>query len=95
MSIRRGLKAALFACTVFGLSACGSSEPVDPAMFDAEVQRLADSGDMYGEIFMTLKERRPALYVDFRKIAQQEFMRGRSARDANRVAGLRDRKSVV
>lgn len=95
MSIRPGFKAALFACAVFGLSACGGSEPVDPAMFDAEVQRLVDSGDMYGEIFMTLKERRPALYADFRKIAQQEFSRGYSARDANRIAGLRMREKFV
>jgi len=95
MSIRRGIKAALFTCAVFGLSACGGSETVDPAMFDVEVQRLADSGDMYGEIFVTLKDRRPALYADFRKIAQREFVRGRSARDANRIAGLRMREKFV
>ncbi len=95
MSIRRGFKAALFACTVFGLSACGGSETVDPAMFDTEVQRLVDSGDMYGEIFMTLKERRPALYADFRKIAQKAFTQGYSARDANRIAGLRMREKFV
>jgi len=95
MSIRQGFKAALFACTIVGLSACSGSEPVDPAMFDIEVQRLADSGDMYGEIFITLKDRRPALYADFRKIAQYEFNRGRSARDANRIAGLRMREKFV
>lgn len=95
MNLRRGAKVALVACTIIGLSACGSSEPVDPAMFDAEVQRLADEGDMYGEIFMTLKERRPALYVDFRNIAQREYTRGRSARDSNRVAGLRMREKFL
>lgn len=95
MSIRRGLKIALVACTLAGLSACGSSEPVDPALFDSEVQRLAEAGDMHGEIFITLKERRPALYADFRKIAQREFNRGRSARDANYIAGLRMREQFL
>jgi len=94
MSLRRGFKAALLACTIVGLSACGG-ETVDPAMFDSEVQRLADAGDIHGKIFITLKDRRPALYADFRKIAQQEFNRGRSARDANRVAGLRMREKFL
>ncbi|MEO1188061.1 MAG: hypothetical protein AAFW60_03235 [Pseudomonadota bacterium] len=96
MKVRRGFKAALLACTVLGLSACGGGgNAVDPAMFDAEVQRLADSGDMYGEVFLALKTRRPELYNDFRRIAQREFNSGRSARDSSRVAGLRMRDKFL
>lgn len=93
--VRTTLKSALLACTLFGISACGSSEPIDPALFDAEVQILADSGDMYGEIFITLKERRPALYADFREIAVREFSRGRSTRDSNRVAVFQMREKFL
>lgn len=95
MAVRRGFKAAMLACTILGLSACGGGETIDPAMFDAEVERLADSGDMYGEVFLTLKERRPVLYADFRKIAVREFSRGRSARDSNRVAVLQMREKFL
>ena len=95
MTFRSAFKAALLAAGIFGLAACGGSEPVDPAMFDAEVRRLADSGDMYGEVFLALKTRRPALYSDFRRIAQREFNNGRSARDSSRVAGLRMRDKFL
>ncbi|MEL6826538.1 MAG: hypothetical protein AAFN91_09860 [Pseudomonadota bacterium] len=96
MAVRRGIKAVMLACTILGLSACGGGRAnVDPAMFDAEVQRLAESGDMYGEVFLALKTRRPALYNDFRRIAQREFNNGRSAREASRVAGLRMREKFL
>lgn len=94
MSVRRRLKAAALACGMIGLSACGS-EPVDPAMFESEVQRLIDEGDMYGEVFQVLEERRPELYADFRKIALREFTRGYGARDAGYLAGLRMREKFV
>jgi hypothetical protein len=92
MTLRGTLKATFVAVSIFGLTACGGSEPVDPAMFDAEVQRLADEGDMYGEIFLVLKERRPTVYGKFRKIAVQEFGRGRPVREASYVAGLQMRE---
>ena len=92
MTFRRTLKATVVAASILGLAACGGSEPVDPAMFDAEVQRLVDEGDMYGEIFLALKERRPKLYVDFRNIAVREFGRGRPAREASYVAGMQMRE---
>jgi len=86
------LKAAFVAASILGLASCGGSKPVDPAMFDAEVQRLVDDGDMYGEIFMVLKERRPEVYKDFRNIAVAEFGRGRPAREASYVAGMQMRE---
>ena len=92
MKVRSTLKAATLAASMFGLVACGGSEPVDPAMFDAEVQRLADDGDMYGEIFLVLKERRPQVYGKFRNIAVREFSRGRPVREASYVAGLQMRE---
>lgn len=92
MTYRNTLKAAFVAASIFGLTACGGSAPVDPAMFDAEVQRLADDGDMYGEIFLVLKERRPTVYGKFRKIAVDEFGRGRPVREASYVAGLQMRE---
>ena len=92
MKFRSTLKAAFVAASVMGLAACGGGKPVDPAMFDAEVQRLVDEGDMYGEIFMVLKETRPRLYVDFRDIAVREFSRGRPAREASYVAGMQMRE---
>ena len=95
MTVRQRLKGALLACSIVGLAACGGAEPVSPEMFDAEVQRLADSGDMYGEVFLALQTRRPELYKDFRRIAQREFNSGRSARDASRVAGLRMRDKFL
>ena len=92
MMLRSTFKAAIVAVSVFGLTACGGSEPIDPAMFDSEVQRLADEGDMYGEIFLVLKERRPRVYGEFRDIAVREFSRGRPVREASYVAGLRMRE---
>ncbi|NQY97225.1 MAG: hypothetical protein HRT82_08680 [Henriciella sp.] len=92
MMLRSTFKAAIVAVSVFGLTACGGSEPFDPAMFDSEVQRLADEGDMYGEIFLVLKERRPRVYGEFRNIAVREFSRGRPVREASYVAGLRMRE---
>ena len=84
MKRRNSFKAVALAVGILSLAACGGSKPVDPAMFDAEVQRLVDEGDMYGEIFMVLKERRPALYNEFRDIAVHEFSRGRPAREGGR-----------
>ena len=95
MKRRNSFKAAALAVGILGLAACGGSKPVDPAMFDAEVQRLVDEGDMYGEIFMVLKERRPALYNEFRDIAVHEFSRGRPAREASYVAGMRMRETFL
>lgn len=92
MTLRSTFKAAFLAASIFGLSACGGGEPVDPAMFDAEVQRLADDGDMYGEIFLVLKDQRPRVYGKFRNIALREFGRGRPAREASYVAGLQMRE---
>ncbi len=92
MKFSGALKAALVAASVFGLTACGGSEPFDPAMFDAEVQRLADDGDMYGEIFLVLKDRRPQVYDKFRSIAVREYGRGRPVREASFVAGQRMRE---
>ncbi|MCR9271215.1 MAG: hypothetical protein NXH72_14580 [Hyphomonadaceae bacterium] len=94
MAVRQHLKAACFAIGLFGLAACGS-EPVDPAAFDAEVQRLADDGDMYGQMFIVLQDRRPQLYSTFRKIALQEYSRGRTPREAGYLAGLRMREKFV
>ena len=95
MSIRNSVKAAFVAVSVFGLSACGGGEPVDPAMFDSEVQRLADEGDMYGEIFLVLQNTRPALYNEFRNIAVREFSRGRPTREASFVAGMQMREKFL
>ena len=95
MNIRTGLKAALLATTLIGLSACGSSEPIDPAVFDAEVQRLVDDGDMYGQVFMALKDNRPTLYADFRKVALKEYGRGRTAREAGFLASKRMREKFL
>ncbi|MEM6652847.1 MAG: hypothetical protein AAGA72_02535 [Pseudomonadota bacterium] len=95
MSLSDRLKSILLACGVFGLAACGSGPVVDPSTFDAEVQRLVDEGDKYGEVFIALKDRRPKLYSDFRAIALEEFVRGRSARDAGYVAGMRMRSIFI
>jgi len=95
MTLRSTLKAAFVAASIFGLAACGGSEPVDPAMFDAEVQRLADEGDMYGEIFLVLKERRPRVYGKFRNIAVREYSRGRPVREASYVAGMQMREAFL
>ena len=95
MTVRNSFKAALVAVSVLGLSACGGGEPVDPAMFDAEVQRLADDGDLYGEIFLVLKDTRPALYNEFRTIAVNEFSRGRPTREASFVAGMQMREKFL
>lgn len=95
MTFRTSVKAAFVAVSILGLSACGGGEPVDPAMFDAEVQRLADDGDMYGEIFLVLKDTRPALYNDFRTIAVREFSRGRPTREASYVAGMQMREKFL
>lgn len=95
MKLRNSFKAALLAASLVGLSACGGSEPIDPAMFDSEVQRLADEGDMYGEIFLVLKDTRPALYNEFRQIAVHEFSRGRPTREASYVAGMGMREKFL
>lgn len=92
--LRRGLKAAVLACSIVSMAAC-SQPTVTVGDFDAEVQRLADSGDMYGEVFLALKLRRPELYNDFRRIAEREFNNGRNARDSSRVAGLRMREKFL
>lgn len=94
MAFRQRLKAACLAVGLIGLAACGS-EPVDVATFDAEVQRLVDEGDMYGQVFAVLKERRPALYVDFRKIAVDAYSQGYSARDAGYLAGMQMRSKFL
>ena len=95
MKLRNSFKAALFAASLLGLSACGGSEPIDPALFDSEVQRLADEGDMYGEIFLVLKDTRPALYNEFRSIAVREFTRGRPTRESSYVAGMQMREKFL
>ncbi|NQY13294.1 MAG: hypothetical protein HRT81_05460 [Henriciella sp.] len=95
MVARARFKAALLAFSIVGLSACGGGQTVTPEMFDAEVQRLSDSGDMYGEVFLALKTRRPELYNDFRRIAQREFNNGRSLRDSSRVASMRMRDKFL
>lgn len=95
MKLGNRMKAAFLAASMIGLSACGGSQPIDPAMFDAEVQRLADDGDIYGEIFLVLKENRPALYNEFRDIAVREFGRGRPAREASYVAGMQMREKFL
>lgn len=94
MTFRHRIKASFLALSMIGLAAC-SSEPVDPAVFDSEVQRLADDGDMYGEMFAVLKDRRPELYVDFRRVALHEYGRGRTAREAGYLAGLRMREKFL
>ena len=88
MMVQGQIKAALVALSMVGLASCGGGQTVTPEMFDAEVQRLSDSGDMYGEVFMALKTRRPELYKDFRRIAQREFRNGRNVRDASQLASL-------
>jgi len=95
MKLRNSFKGALLAASLLGLTACGGSEPIDPAVFDAEVQRLADEGDMYGEIFLVLKDSRPALYNEFRTIAVREFGRGRPTREASYVAGMQMREKFL
>ncbi len=94
MAVRHRLKAAFLAISVIGLAACGGQK-IDPATFDAEVEALANEGDMYGEMFLVLQERRPQLYATFRKIAVHEFSKGRSARDAGYIAGLRMREKFL
>lgn len=86
MTFRHRIKASFLALSLIGLAAC-SSEPVDPAVFEAEVQRLIESDDMYGQMFVVLKERRPELYKDFRRHAFREYGRGRSVREASYLAG--------
>ena len=86
MTIRHRIKASVLALGLIGLAAC-SSEPVDPAVFEAEVQKLAESDDMYGQMFVVLKERRPELYKDFRRHAFREYSRGRTVREAGYLAG--------
>ncbi|MEM9570770.1 MAG: hypothetical protein AAF996_04845 [Pseudomonadota bacterium] len=95
MTARSGIKAALLAFSMAGLAACGGGETVTAEMFDTEVQRLADSGDMYGEVFAALKDRRPELYRDFSRIAQHEFNNGRNLRDSSRVAAMRMREKFL
>lgn len=95
MKLRNSFKAALLAASLIGLSACGGNEPIDPAMFDNEVQRLAEDGDLYGEIFLVLKDQRPSLYNEFREIAVREFSRGRPTREASYVAGMQMREKFL
>jgi hypothetical protein len=90
----RGLKAAVLACSIVSMAAC-SQPKVAIGDFDEEVQRLVESGDMYGDVFVALRERRPELYVDFRRIAVREFNKGRNARDSSRVAGMRMREKFL
>ena len=94
MALRQRLKAVCLSVGMIGLAACGS-EPVDVAAFDAEVQRLADEGDMYGQIFVVLEERRPELYGTFRKIALREYANGRTPREAGYLAGLKIREKLM
>lgn len=94
MALRQRLKAACLAVGFMGLAACGS-EPLDIGAFDAEVQRLADEGDMYGEIFLALEDRRPELYVEFRKVALRAYSAGRTPREAGYLAGLRLREKLL
>lgn len=93
MTIRLRIKASFLALGLIGLAAC-SSEPVDPAVFEAEVQQLAESGDMYGQMFVVLKDRRPEMYTSFRKHAFREYGRGRTAREAGYLAGRHMRKQL-
>ena len=93
MTFRHRIKASFLAIGLIGLAACGS-EPVDPAVFDAEVQQLAESGDMYGQMFVVLKDRRPQMYNDFRRHAFREYSRGRTAREAGYLAGRHMRKQL-
>lgn len=94
MALRQRLKAACLAVGLFGLAACGS-EPIDVGAFDAEVQRLADDGDMYGEIFLALQDRRPELYTEFRKTALRAYASGRTVRESGYLAGLRMREKLL
>lgn len=89
------LKSLIVAAGVLGLVACGGQQQITPEMFDAEVQKLVDAGDMHGELFLVLKERRPELYNEFRKIAMNEFSNGRTARQAGYNAGVRMREKFV
>jgi hypothetical protein len=93
MTLRHRIKASFLALGLIGLAACGS-EPVDPAVFDAEVAQLAESGDLYGQMFVVLKDRRPEVYNDFRRHAFREYSRGRTARDAGYLAGRHIRKQL-
>ena len=86
MTFRHRIKASFLALSLIGLAACGS-EPVDPAAFEADVQQLIESDDMYGQMFVVLKERRPELYKDFRRHACSEYSRGRTVREAGYLAG--------
>ncbi|MEL6725601.1 MAG: hypothetical protein AAGH90_06700 [Pseudomonadota bacterium] len=94
MAVRHRLKTAFLAIGMIGLAACGG-KAIDPSTFDAEVQALAAEGDMYGEMFVVLQDRRPQLYASFRKIALYEFSKGRSAREAGYLAGLRMREKFL
>ena len=93
MTFRHRIKASFLALGLIGLAAC-SSEPVDPAVFDTEVAQLAESGDMYGQMFVVLKERRPEMYVSFRRHAFREYGRGRTAREAGYLAGRHMRSQL-
>ena len=94
MAIRHRLKAAFIAISVVGLAACGG-KTIDPGAFDAEVQALAAEGDMYGQMFVVLQDRRPQLYSTFRKIALHEYSKGRSARDSGYIAGIHMREKFL
>lgn len=94
MPVRFGFKAACLAISLIGLSACGSKS-VDPAVFESEVQALKDTGDMYGQLYSVLEDRRPELYIKFRKIALQQYGRGYDVRDAGYLAGLRMRDDLL
>ena len=93
MTFRHRIKSSFLALSLIGLAACGS-EPVDPAVFEAEVQQLAESGDMYGQMFVVLKERRPELYNNFSRHAFREYGRGRTVREAGYLAGRHMRKQL-
>lgn len=93
MTFRHRIIASFFALGLIGLAAC-SSEPIDPAVFDAEVAQLAEDGNMYGQMFVVLKERRPEMYRSFYQHALREYGRGRSAQEAGYLAGRHMRNQL-
>lgn len=94
MPVRFGYKAACLTISLIGLSACGS-EPVDPALFESEVQTLKATDDMYGQLYTVLEEHRPELYTEFRKIALHQYNRGYDVRDAGYLAGMHMRDDLL
>ncbi len=93
MSVRQQLKAALVIGAMFGLSACGG-EPVDPSLFNGDIEQLVEDENIYGRVYVGLKEHRPSLFADYHNITLDAYLEGYTAQDATNIAGLRLQSSL-